>query len=1311
MEVQKIVELPSESQALLTGEDLSPSVCSMTSIVPSPSTSLLIEATNKKTTTVPVRKVGCVMKSVKRKLVVNTDNPLTNYFRPVSVTLTADDEVDTSGTGSAQTIHLNIRNCDNDAGTMAADEPKRQQHTLEATQIVSEHPKFLEECPPPPLPSVEIKITTKKNDETCEVSDGKQVSSPVKVVVERVEDFTVNETFSALENMPPSKLECKQVPSLEVISRSRRKIKSPVKRIAGDPKLPPSKGHSKRVRHTNTRKRRREVLLQDKLSESYDKCSKKKANEKPKALKCPSENQSGTKIGNNNQVMDLTGQEAVTCPETTSHDNPSPSLLPAASGRTSSKTKQIKSANKMSEVIENDATVLEDVKLSKLATTGIQPEQIHNSDTILDDVNTNKHISSRCHINSSPLCDKEQICNIESSKQNVASSHGLSNASVREVSGDTRGNVSSSPAGNKVAEGNDTRRSVPNSAEFLKPHEEMQETNKKFIKPNSRRRKFSLRSGKKDTQDMKMVDQNTLCKANVLKTDTDTQKKEVIFTKQNVSNGNDGFSDGLGEVLAKITCSSISKTEASLPCVQTQNKSTSPHKVHKGSRKAADSEDVIESSQDSDSSLLTASKLPLTQKCSVSICRIDTTLGPGATISVPDGDSRHIVHTPEDSGSPFKVYKDKPVSTKESKSAEAPSGSGKAHGRARHSANRSLFGKFVDVTEVDSLQDKPSMLLGVNTSRGESTEHNASECCVSEEVNRSRSEKIISTVGKRDTPKPQSMEEFNASRSKDRIVAVIVKETLNQETDEKLRASESEGRVLPWCKEDGKQPHSSKEISTSQCEDSVVWKEEGSIKEQQLSTGDSNDDHLSPVKEESQECHSKQDINKLALEDTQLTAVRENASKRKRKQPSNASNCDGHVSKHFKEEIPRPEPDRRRSGRCGLTAAKEGPSKSGAREHTDALKCDVISLAEGLKARSNYDSTVTAVIPESELEQQNAVLNPENKKTFMKERTEKSELHSSNCEEVTGMCNTDDTTGLRSKDVGMGKRTKNSSRVKNYASKRSTNLVLRSSSVIILNEGESVEDRSQQLVTTDSISTNQCQRNCDKQTKDDNVSSVGHSISSPVNMQKISDIGGVSDNTSGAKKTPLNESNSLDGNFKAPFPVHSRKRRASRQVPCRQAATTLDNPADTGASKIQKLSMQNSEDGRLCVKSVCGTSVSAPSEVKLCDIASSDRDETPTSLSSKSSVRSPRVVLRSARSALGIPESSEHDRSHYKCSRGGRARYLVDCAGAVKDTGNWSGVRPEDIRSVCSGTQPSLPIPRTFHLYSMSDGGSSHLGT
>jgi hypothetical protein len=67
-----------------------------------------------------------------------------------------------------------------------------------------------------------------------------------------------------------------------------------------------------------------------------------------------------------------------------------------------------------------------------------------------------------------------------------------------------------------------------------------------------------------------------------------------------------------------------------------------------------------------------------------------------------------MVLTPEGSGSPFEVYEDKSASTKQRKSAEALDGLGKAHGKTRPD-NRSLIGMLEDVTETDSVHDKPSL--------------------------------------------------------------------------------------------------------------------------------------------------------------------------------------------------------------------------------------------------------------------------------------------------------------------------------------------------------------------------------------------------------------------------------------------------------------------------------------------------------------------------------------------------------------------------------------------------------------------------
>jgi hypothetical protein len=2039
LEVQKIVECPAAPQAFLTDKDLSPKASDVTSIVPASRKSLLIEATSKNTNTVSMQKVDPATKSLKRKpaaVVVNTENPLTNYFRPVSITLTADDgEVDTSEQGSARTIHLSVENSGDDTGTMAAGESESCLHSLETTQIVPEHTEALEECLAPSLPCVEVRTITKENDE-CAVSHGMQVLSPLKVVVEKVEDFIVTKAFSALETTPPLNIEHKEVPSCGASRCCRRKTKCPLKRHAGDPKLPPFKGCSKRVQQIKTRKQHKEVLLQDKLSESRSRHSKRKGSENPTILKCPSQVHGHNKHGSDDQVMDLTGQEAIGGSETTSGDNTSPSLLPAASGRTSSKTKLTKSTNTISKVIENNVAVQQSDELLKLSTTGSHPKQILNSATVLDDVNTKKRSKRHKPLNTKDLTysrqvrncnfshDKGQAFDVESSKQNVACSRGLSNTSAREDNGDTCGNGSLSSASNGVVD-EVTKQNIRNSTELLKPHVEMQETVQKVIKSNSCHNKMSLRSANKDTQNVKMMNQNMLCKTNVLKSDSDPQRSNVEFTKQNISNNNYIFSVGrrevqvndtemykqntvnckgsvqhlqgsdvqiserslsdsnkslgagienetvlclkapndmgtsecdacgvvkggpdgitekvcestdshkqservtsnvcvdkgpvkcvssevcytpgvetsvsclrgkrkfsssdtglkpstavrkptskwkrsitltesngkeinhskpadngsqtacnlrmdqtsdtrlvpeavsaernvmllagmtrgkrtrskakdsdslipaesayskrrkvkfnergfqhdldrvrvsrrecesshdhqcsinppemedkslsllrvggkssllkspemlvvstggiivsdemktaavltpgevsavtvpvlaaivtgrcsgevtilptktsvipespkrdaeekiksvqscedqaIGEVIsvtmhgsnrdenftmekgisdekvisrqksryttseenerllgtgprqlcpstnkldehvkdkisldvtdcnftsmlrlgkltsshvpdnithknvndrcqaldhseesdvqvaqnqmleknnmielglkasvqaegtcscisvqAEGTCLCISTAEVTVPRVQVQNTSASPHAAYTDSRKPADSEDVIESSQDSSASSFIHSRLPLLQKCSVSVRRIDTTLEPGAKIIVSDGDCRLIVRAPEDSSSSFKVCtidKGIPASGTQEKSAKAVSGMGKAHGMTCCSADQSLYGKHADVTGMDSLQDKPSTSLGINSSQDEGIKE--PEVCVSEcadsnrtarnepqgrlrkqegedsvlsvvktdaanpqseqapdlfkskeyspvvvmdnvsrsmfrhqisvakhegnsvvskhqskdqtitsdsnistadicdtpkvqskegimtpannvsrvgkevtprlksreqfitseknisrfgkegtvkhqykhqintslsegnistvnhehapelrskhQVNPSKSEHNSSTIGKEDTPKPQSREEIDVSVSEDNILVVSSKEILKQRANEMFSASKSEDCTLLCCKEDGPKPHSSRGISTSQSEDSVSKEEKENIRKphskRQLTAADSNDNHMSSVTYDTQECHSKQKISKSALEDAVLTAVSENTSKLKRKSSSISSNCDINVSTLLKEDIPNPEPEQQKSEACGLTTIKEGRLKPRTRPRTLASKSEGISLAEDLKARFRHhvntfkiDSTVVAVIPESQSEQQITMLKPKNQNTtFLKDNAEKSELNSSNCEEITAMCITDDTAELRPKHAAMDRRIKSDRRVKNYSDRRGTKFVLRSSSERMLTGDEVIVDRPQQLVAPKSVSTNQCQRNSDEQTKDDNVYSVDPNSSSQLDQQKISDNSGFVDDTAGTKKTPLNESNVLEGDFNVPSPLQSCKRPASLEVPRGQAASSLDNPADIGASKIKKFPMKNTENVSLCEKSVCGWSVAAPLEVKLCDDASSDSDKTPSPPSSKSLIRSPSSLLRAFCSVLGSAESSESNKSHHKCSRGRRAHYLLNRAVAVKDVETWSDVRPEEIRSVHSGTQPSLPLSRKIHLYTMSGGDSS----
>jgi hypothetical protein len=61
------------------------------------------------------------------------------------------------------------------------------------------------------------------------------------------------------------------------------------------------------------------------------------------------------------------------------------------------------------------------------------------------------------------------------------------------------------------------------------------------------------------------------------------------------------------------------------------------------------------------------------QNCIVSVCRFDKNLRPGGKTPVIDGGDIYIIHSPDNSGSQFKVYKEKPASTTQKKSAESQS--------------------------------------------------------------------------------------------------------------------------------------------------------------------------------------------------------------------------------------------------------------------------------------------------------------------------------------------------------------------------------------------------------------------------------------------------------------------------------------------------------------------------------------------------------------------------------------------------------------------------------------------------------------
>jgi hypothetical protein len=173
-------------------------------------------------------------------------------------------------------------------------------------QIVSNYTEVLEDGQVPSVSSVEIPTTTKENSIECEVPDWRQVLRPVKVVVEKIEDFILPKTFSALETTPPLNAEHdKELPSHKVSSSSHRKTKSPLKGNAGDPKLPPFTSNSRTIQHMQTKEQCMELMSKDKLPKSSSRLNKRKESQEMRPLKRSARSHGG-KYGSSGHMMKVT---------------------------------------------------------------------------------------------------------------------------------------------------------------------------------------------------------------------------------------------------------------------------------------------------------------------------------------------------------------------------------------------------------------------------------------------------------------------------------------------------------------------------------------------------------------------------------------------------------------------------------------------------------------------------------------------------------------------------------------------------------------------------------------------------------------------------------------------------------------------------------------------------------------------------------------------------------------------------------------------------------------------------------------------
>jgi hypothetical protein len=556
VEVEEIVNLSASPLTVLTDKNVSPKMPCITSTV-SGSRKSSLETTNKSDNTGLVQKANHATKSPRRKpVVVNTENPLTNYFKPVSITLTADDdEIDSSRKGGARTIHLSVESSDSSGNiaTPIAEPnacPQSSETAHDPQQIVPKHTEVLEDGQVPSVSSVGIPATAEANSIECEVSDWRQVLSPVKVVVEKIEDFILPKTFSALETTPPLNVEHdKELPSHEVSSSSRRKTKNPLKRNAGDPKLAPLKNNSRTVQHVQTEEQRMEVMSKDKPSKSSSRLNKRKEGDEMRPLKRSARSHNG-RYGSSAHMIKVTAKGAIPDQETASGDKTSPSLLPAVSGRMSrSKTKRILSGNTKSKAIENYLAVPQKGEFSELSAAESQHKPSLHSHEILDGVKANRHNSSKSHKpfsvkdlnecgqveiddnDSLPGCSKEKVFDTEISEQNDDSSK----TSVREVSvGTYKSSEPSDMASIQAVDVEMCKKDMLNSAESLILHVEMQETVQKLVS-HVVSNDVTSTSTDREVKNVKTSDQSTFGNSNPLISNSEAQEDGVRFTKQNIS--------------------------------------------------------------------------------------------------------------------------------------------------------------------------------------------------------------------------------------------------------------------------------------------------------------------------------------------------------------------------------------------------------------------------------------------------------------------------------------------------------------------------------------------------------------------------------------------------------------------------------------------------------------------------------------------------------------------------------------------------------------------------------------------------------
>ena len=325
MDVQELVELPatlavlSDKTASSNNVTVVPKSPGLSGIIPDSGMLQLSESCKQSTP-------NSFQKNMKKK----PANTLTNYFKPVSITLTADEDeveqMEQARKGVARTIHLSIET-NSTTTEISSNTPDKFQPSDTLSDVI---PNAMENdneiLEASSMSSVEVSTSA------VEIVENDGSLSPVKVVVEKVEDFSLAKTFAALETMTPSfNIENEKVSSQrETGSSSRRKTKSPSRKTPDNLKLPPFKTPNEPLPKSNVKGE----ISAEKPSKSKPIKKKKVKNERYSKVGRPR----GRKSKHNRKMENSVDGENNSSINTSSEE--SPSLLQASAKRNCKSRKQ-----------------------------------------------------------------------------------------------------------------------------------------------------------------------------------------------------------------------------------------------------------------------------------------------------------------------------------------------------------------------------------------------------------------------------------------------------------------------------------------------------------------------------------------------------------------------------------------------------------------------------------------------------------------------------------------------------------------------------------------------------------------------------------------------------------------------------------------------------------------------------------------------------------------------------------------------------------------------------------------------------------